>query len=81
MSLWYRVVPVRSKRNKFNYLDGILAEPEVLILLGVRQAGKSTLMEDMMASVKKRMRKLNIFHKLSRHILCRTMSWREWSIL
>ena len=39
---------MKIKRSIFNKLDDFLSRPEVLILLGARQVGKSTLMEDMM---------------------------------
>ena len=38
---------MKIKRSVFNKLDKYLSQPEVLILLGARQVGKSTLMEEM----------------------------------
>ena len=53
---------MKVKRSKFNDLKRILVEPEILILLGARQVGKSTLMEDLMAAAKKQGRPFRSFN-------------------
>lgn len=44
---------MRVRRSKFSDLESSLSKPEVLILLGARQVGKSTLMEELKAIVSK----------------------------
>lgn len=44
---WSKIVIMKIKRNKFDYLSNELRGPEINILLGARQVGKSTLMAEL----------------------------------
>lgn len=50
---WYKIVIMKIKRSVFSNLGEHLEQPNVLILLGARQVGKSTLMEMLMESARK----------------------------
>lgn len=47
------MVKMYIKRSKFNILESSLSKPDVLILLGARQVGKSTLMDELKDKVPK----------------------------
>lgn len=49
-------------RNKFNYLESNLSSPSILILLGARQVGKSTLLQELLLSAKKSRRPIKTFN-------------------
>lgn len=46
-AVWYKMVNMKIKRRVFNELRSQLGKPDVLILLGARQVGKTTLMEEL----------------------------------
>lgn len=48
-----RIVPMKIKRSLFNKLYGEISEPEITILLGARQTGKTTLMNHLESEAKK----------------------------
>ena len=53
---------MKIERSIFSDLCNELSKPDVLILLGARQVGKSTLMSDLMVWLKKKQRKYRAFN-------------------
>ncbi len=53
---------MKLKRSIFNRLCDLLSQPDILILLGARQVGKSTLMDSLKAPAKKRFKHLRCFN-------------------
>lgn len=53
---------MKIKRSLFKCLEKNLDRPDVLILLGARQVGKSTLMEDLMLLAKRERRSFKFYN-------------------